>query len=57
MYKVGIDTLNKFKSALQLTSNMLDAAYKGGKLNPKEVEKVLSNNLKLIKLIEDNYNG
>ncbi len=57
MYKISEETINKFKSAMKLTSDMLDAAHKGGKLHSDEVNKVLKNNVKLIKLIEDNYNG
>ena len=57
MYKVSEEILNKFKNAMKLTSSMLDVAYKGGKLHPDEVDKVLKNNLKLIQLIEDNFNG
>ena len=57
MYKVSEEILNKFKNAMRLTSDMLDVSHKGGKLHPDEVNKVLKNNLKLIKLIEDNFNG
>lgn len=57
MYKVAEDTINKFKSAIKLTSEMMEAAHAGKKLHPDEVKKVLANNMKLIKLIENNYNG
>lgn len=55
MYKVPIDVLKKAKDQIKLTSNMLDASYKGSKLHPDEVDKILKSNEKLIKLLEDNY--
>jgi hypothetical protein len=34
---------------------LLDVAYKGGKLYPRGVADTLENNVKLLKLIKDNY--
>jgi len=55
MYKIPSEVLEMFRDQLKLTSELLDVAYKGAKLHPKGVADTLENNVKLLKLIKDNY--
>lgn len=55
MYKIPSEVLEMFRDQLRLTSDLLDIAYKGGKSHPRGVADTLENNVKLLKLIKDNY--
>jgi hypothetical protein len=55
MYKVPLELLELFKRQLNLTTSMLDVSCKGGKLHTKELEVLFKENVKLVKLLEDNY--
>lgn len=61
MYKVPEEVLIECKKLIQKTSNMLDIAYKIAPNNKvtarifNGLDKILKENVKMIKLLNDNY--